>query len=313
MTTETKTEPEDKAAPVGDVSQDNALAGEVLAATATQPAPTGPWIWDAQTAPAARAETQIGATAGEPPPIAVPEGGGFEHRENPQVTPEPVAAADRATSDAWEPPRVTPIPAGEIAWPATKTAVGPTEAPNWFLRDGGTLDGALTPVADEAATPVVDAGTLSDSGDGTVPAGNTEVPVSGTDDTPESRSRPEGERERGSELRYGSRPSDREPTSSPNWMLAFVCGWAGLRAGYQVYDVMLRTDLTQASRFMALGGYTALSVGFCAFALEALFWRVLRRRDRGRKNVLLLLALITIAGAVCLFLFKDPDPVRGRI
>ncbi len=313
MTTETKTEPEDKAAPVGDVSQDNVLIGEAPVATAARPVPSGPWIWDAQTAPAARAELHVGATGGEPAPVPVPEGVAFEHHEHPQVTPDPVAVGDHAASGAWESPRVTQIPVGEIAWLATKTAAGPTETPNWFVQESSTPNGALQPVSDEASIPVADAGTFSDSGDETVTTADEEAPVSANNVTQESPSQPGEESERDNKLRYGSRPSEREPRTSPNWMLAFVCGWAGLRAGYQVYDVMLRTDLTQAGRLLALGGYAALSAGFCAFALEALFWRVLRRRDHGRKSVLLLLALLTIAGAVCLFLFKDPDPVRGRI
>jgi hypothetical protein len=99
----------------------------------------------------------------------------------------------------------------------------------------------------------------------------------------------------------------------PNWMLAFVCGWAGGGSLLRTLDTLGRTDLSGLNRLYALGGFSALGVGLIAFAVEALFWHRFRRRNGLRAGLLVLLLLITLAGVAGLILFKDPDPVRGRI
>jgi hypothetical protein len=104
-----------------------------------------------------------------------------------------------------------------------------------------------------------------------------------------------------------------EPEASPNWMLAFVCGWAGSFAAYQAWDVTRRTDLTRVLHNLALGGYTSLGLGLFLCALEALLWGKLRRRGATQLMLLLVPLILISVGVVCLIVFKDPDPTRSKI
>jgi hypothetical protein len=104
-----------------------------------------------------------------------------------------------------------------------------------------------------------------------------------------------------------------EPEASPNWMLAFVCGWAGSFAAYQAWDVTRRTDLTRVLHNVALSGYTSLGLGLFLCALEALLWGKLRRRGATQLMLLLVPLILISVGVVCLILFKDPDPTRSKI
>jgi hypothetical protein len=104
-----------------------------------------------------------------------------------------------------------------------------------------------------------------------------------------------------------------EPDASPNWMLAFVCAWAGSFAAYQAWDVTRRTDLTRVLHNLALGGYTALGIGLFLCALEALLWGKLRRRGATQLMLLLVPLILIFVGVVCLIVFKDPDPTRSKI
>ena len=114
-------------------------------------------------------------------------------------------------------------------------------------------------------------------------------------------------------------PEQREPApepeqeASPNWMLAFVCAWAGSFAVYQAWDVTRRTDLTRALHNLALGGYTSLGIGLFLCALEALLWGKLRRRGATQLMLLLVPLVLIFIGVLCLILFKDPDPTRSKI
>ena len=97
----------------------------------------------------------------------------------------------------------------------------------------------------------------------------------------------------------------------PNLMLAFVCLWAGgtslVEAGTLVMGQVARAGRFRWEMLQGLGfaGYALLGLGLVGFTFEALQWG---RRRRGIAPILMVLlpALLTLAGAVCLVLFKDP-------
>ena len=257
--------------------------------------PVGVWAWGGSAAPAAVAQAfavpepigsapMIGAEAAGAPEAAgtPPDGSPLVDRvsEGAPLREEPVASA---WAPGFEVPRFDPEEAGtpvlEVTGMGTAPAPGLAE-PVEFRSDGGSE------------------GEGSDPGEAA--AGRRQSAT------------PEGEAAAAAELRYGSLPSS-TGRFSPNWMLAFVCVWAGGRSVYQTLDVLARTDLAGSNRLLALCGYGALGAGLFAFALEALFWGRISRRNLGRKLLLILLVLLTLAGVVCLYFFKDPDPVRGRI
>jgi hypothetical protein len=110
-------------------------------------------------------------------------------------------------------------------------------------------------------------------------------------------------------------PAEEEPRrdTAPNWMLAFVCAWAGGFALYQAWDSLRRGDLTQALRTYAVGGYTSLGLGLVLCTIEALLWNRFRRHEAARVVLLLLPLVLILAGVWLLFMFKDPDPSRSKI
>lgn len=100
--------------------------------------------------------------------------------------------------------------------------------------------------------------------------------------------------------------------SRPDWMMAFITGWAGLRSAWQVVDVLSRTDLMGRERILAFGGYGAIAAGLVLCCGESLLRGKISSRAT-RQTILGVLVLLLAFGVGCLFLFKDPDPTRGRI
>ncbi len=100
--------------------------------------------------------------------------------------------------------------------------------------------------------------------------------------------------------------------SRPDWMMAFITGWAGLRSAWQVVDVISRTDLMGRERILAFGGYGAIAAGLVLCCGESLLRGKISSRAT-RQTILGVLVLLLAFGVGCLFLFKDPDPTRGRI
>ena len=100
--------------------------------------------------------------------------------------------------------------------------------------------------------------------------------------------------------------------SRPDWMMAFITGWAGLRSAWQVVDVLSRTDLMGRERILAFGGYGAIAAGLVLCCGESLLRGKISSRAT-RQTILGVLVLLLAFGVGCLFLLKDPDPTRGRI
>jgi len=96
---------------------------------------------------------------------------------------------------------------------------------------------------------------------------------------------------------------------SPNWMLAFVCAWAGgtafNEAWVKLWDLAggkgLRLDLAKEITVL---GYVLLGAGLLAFAVDALRWG--RRRGAGAAALLFLAGLLTLGGVAALILSADP-------
>lgn len=107
---------------------------------------------------------------------------------------------------------------------------------------------------------------------------------------------------------------EEEPTDTgPNWMLAFVCSWAGVFSLFQGWELTHRAELVGLNRTYGVGGYLILGAGLVSFALEALFWGKGRRRQAIQMLLIVIPLLLVLAGVVALFLFKDPDPSKSRI
>ena len=99
----------------------------------------------------------------------------------------------------------------------------------------------------------------------------------------------------------------RPAETGPNWMLAFVCAWAGGTALNEAWAVLASAGFRIAPMLRNLGfvGYGLLGLGLFAFALEALRWGS-QRRGAASLLAILLPALLTLAGVVCLILSGDP-------
>ena len=93
--------------------------------------------------------------------------------------------------------------------------------------------------------------------------------------------------------------------TGPNWMLAFVCAWAGATSLNEaaVFFASRGLRLADMLRNQAFTGYILLGLGLLGFGIEALRWG-------RRRGVLLVLvpALLTLAGIVLLVL----SPEQGR-
>ncbi|MFN3649016.1 MAG: hypothetical protein ACK47B_05490 [Armatimonadota bacterium] len=102
---------------------------------------------------------------------------------------------------------------------------------------------------------------------------------------------------------------DEQPDSGPNWMMAFVLGWAGAAALYEWPSVMRaqvdNVELTHMDRILGSWGFFTLGIGLILFAIEALWWGR-RRRSLFLTLVMVLATLLTLGGVVCLFLSKYP-------
>lgn len=104
-----------------------------------------------------------------------------------------------------------------------------------------------------------------------------------------------------------------EAAARPNWMMCFVCAVAGLTSLYEAFLIgssarFARGIITTPD----FGGYAVLGAGLLLFAVESLWWNRGRRRGRllryGGSHLLLILlaALLTLAGLTLLFLSRDP-------
>lgn len=91
----------------------------------------------------------------------------------------------------------------------------------------------------------------------------------------------------------------------PNWMLSFVCAWAGATSLSEAWALMGPGGFPLLMRNLAFFGYCSLGVGLFGFALEALRWGG-RRRGAGRLLMIAVSAIATLLGVVCLVLSKDP-------
>jgi hypothetical protein len=92
-------------------------------------------------------------------------------------------------------------------------------------------------------------------------------------------------------------------STAPNWMLAFVCAWAGATALNEAWAVLAPTGWkAEVLRSLGFLGYVLVGVGLLVFAGEALRWG-------GRKRSALAMAipaLMTLGGVVALILSQDP-------
>ena len=108
-------------------------------------------------------------------------------------------------------------------------------------------------------------------------------------------------------------PVDRHESAAseegqPNWMLAFVCAWAGGTSLYEAYQfaaLAAPAFSLQVLRGPTFLGYALLGVGLLIFAWDALQWGKHRRRG-ALLAALLLPTLLTLAGAVFLLISHEP-------
>jgi uncharacterized membrane protein len=96
----------------------------------------------------------------------------------------------------------------------------------------------------------------------------------------------------------------------PNWMLAFVCAWAGGTALFEAPAALKATDPMSSSlerllpwtdRLFGCAGLSLLGIGLLLFAGEALLWGK-RRQGIGPVLAVVFPALLTLAGIIFLFL-----------
>ena len=217
---------------------------------------------------------------------------------DPVPSASPVAAESPifppAAAQAEVPP---PLPAAEPEgaagavpdFPAAPPAVGAANSP-------------LDAISEEGRVPVSPIAALTDH-----PIGASSVPapmVGAAEAWPEAR------QERGA-LPQADRTDQDDyaqdaPHGGPNWMLAFVCAWAGGTALNEAWASTAAGKVgAQLLRNPAFAGYLLLGLGLVAFAIEALRWG---KRNRGMASLLIVVvpALLTLAGVACLVLSTEP-------
>lgn len=95
---------------------------------------------------------------------------------------------------------------------------------------------------------------------------------------------------------------EEQPEGGPNWMLAFICAWSSMISLREAWATVGGGGFGQALHNLGVMGYLLLGVGLLAFALDALQWG----RPRRGVGPLVLPALLTLAGVVCLVLWNNP-------
>lgn len=98
---------------------------------------------------------------------------------------------------------------------------------------------------------------------------------------------------------------ERHLDGSANWMLAFVCAWAGATSLYEAWILAapggFRGPVLRTPGFL---GYALLGAGLLLFALDALQWG---KRRRGPVLFLTVVAiLVTVGGVLGLLMSSDP-------
>jgi hypothetical protein len=86
----------------------------------------------------------------------------------------------------------------------------------------------------------------------------------------------------------------------PNWMLAFVSGWAGLTSLWEAWALYSAGEMGSRVQGPAVLGYTSLGLGLLGFGVEAA--RPTSRRGRALLASLSAPVLLTIAGILLLIL-----------
>jgi hypothetical protein len=104
------------------------------------------------------------------------------------------------------------------------------------------------------------------------------------------------------------------PQGGPNWMLAFVCGWAAFTSfmeapvAYAAKETMVNGStitLSAGDRMYGGLGFALLGLGLLLFGIEALLWGR-RRRGVGALLSIGLPVLVSLGGIVCLILSHYP-------
>jgi hypothetical protein len=247
-------------------------------------------------------ETAAGVGAHEEVPAATPsmddastvltDAHGVEEQEAVFVTAStgPAAPPEAARMESEE--GITPAEVAETPGPS------PVEAP---VAGGPVVEAA------GIETAVVDDGEVE------TPAAAMTPPPAAYSPTAYERTDPAKAAAEGRPAAWPPEEEEPEYEGGPNWMLAFVCAWAGATSLYQAWDITRRVDLIQIQRMLALAGFSSLGIGLLAFGVEALLWNRVRRTTGSQILLVLIPLLLTLAGVVCLFMFKDPDPTRSRI
>ncbi len=101
---------------------------------------------------------------------------------------------------------------------------------------------------------------------------------------------------------YGEPAEEADPGSQPNWMLAFVCAWAGGTSLFEAWHLYQAAKMG-AIRGPAFLGYILLGAGLIGFAVDAFRWGRSRRR---LVAALLVPVVLTLAGIALLILSHDP-------
>lgn len=221
---------------------------------------------------------------------------GWERDPEPQVQPLS-STAEPLTPESVLPPTVT-------ATEAETRPVEPaaTEGQTRVIEPGPSagsegLPAEPAPTFTEPDSRPVDASVPTAAWAASSPTVRTENPVPLPAETLQS---PKEATERSAE------PAPDPASGGPNWMLAFVCAWAGATALNEAWAVVTAVGMTaQVLRNQAFLGYGLLGIGLLVFAIEALRWGS-RRRGAASLIAVVVPALMTLAGVVALILSQDP-------
>lgn len=259
--------------------------------------------------------------SGESPP-AVPSTA-QEPEPRPAAPAEPLTVeAGSLTAVPDSPPSTAPRAMAEGMLPAPATPIEGTPDRPFAEPPGATVGvpfgaAAVMPSGSPAAPPAVTSTTeLAEAAweEGRTPVAPLAQPAAAPSqampavETPEAWPDARRERVAVSPDERGNRSGHVEETShgGPNWMLAFVCAWAGGTALNEAWASTSAAKVgAQLFRSPALAGYLLLGLGFLAFAIEALRWGK-RQRGIGSLLIVVLPALLTLAGVACLVLSSEP-------
>jgi hypothetical protein len=196
---------------------------------------------------------------------------------------------------------VSPAPMAEPA-PTVETSSDPwvggvvysEEAPAPSSLETSVTAESIAPAPESAATPLPADYHAASTPEGTFPVPNPQATEQALGADRQETVPPASER------RSESAPA------GPNWMLAFVCAWAGATALNEAWIVAVKLGIkAQLFSNPTFLGYALLGLGLLAFGIEALRWGT--RRAGSALAAVSIPTLLTLAGVIALVFFSRDE------